>query len=120
MDTEKMREKYSSWSMCDKKTNEFKADFRKALDEIDRLNDMSEWISVEDKLPKQGEQVLVACKSGYTSTEWHYESAHYDPEFRPKAPWLDDGGNGILEGWPDVEYWRPLLEQPNPKVGVYK
>lgn len=49
--------------------------------------------------------VLIARKSGYITAEWEIMSAVYDPEYRPRNPWLTIGGDGISDSGDKPAFW---------------
>lgn len=70
---------------------------------------MSEWISVDDKLPKYGERVLVSsCKTGTVQHVTYYRDGHED-ELDWWQDCLDDD-DPILFGL--VTHWMRLPEPP--------
>jgi hypothetical protein len=62
---------------------------------------MSAWISVEERLPDDGDSVLIFHKSGDMFTAW-YRTWNED--------WCDY--NGFLVGEDEVTHWQPLPEPP--------
>lgn len=68
-----------------------------------------DWISVEDRLPENGELVLVAHKSGISIARCNV--------FKPngKAYWT--GYRGRSHSLATVTYWMPLPECPKKNKG---
>jgi hypothetical protein len=68
---------------------------------IYRRIEMSEWISVDDRLPKRQENVLVASKHGFVCiaslTNNHRNNKFYD-------------GDGLAIN--SITHWMPLPEPP--------
>lgn len=60
---------------------------------------MTDWISVEDKLPKNGNDVIVFTKTDEVEIGNYYES---------------DGW--LTASYGDVLYWMPLPNKPGRKV----
>jgi len=64
---------------------------------------MSEWISVEDRLPKRaswsGDRVLVYTEEGYIHTGLYEGQAHDE--------WMDEFNDSGL-----ITHWMPLPEPP--------
>ena len=84
---------------------------REAADALER---MSAWISVDERLPDDEDQVLVIV-SGKPMSNLTLENAYELAEYTPEG-W-------ILEAWPEwedakVTYWTPLPEAPE-KGGAY-
>jgi hypothetical protein len=52
---------------------------------------MSEWISVAERLPPNGTQVLVACDTGYVTAGWQWF-----------GKWNGEG----------ITHWMPMPEPP--------
>ena len=88
---------------------------------------MSEWISVEDRMPGVGQRVLVVAY-GWESDDHMYLGEldpgwlNGDPEGRSKF-WgaLVEPCDWRLSGWsyfrhPDVRYWMPVPEPPAEEV----
>lgn len=65
---------------------------------------MSEWISVEERLPEVGKEVLVYWRNTSQKAE-HFELTHYTGDH-----WylLDNTGRP----WIEVVAWMPLPESP--------
>ena len=60
------------------------------------------WISVRDRLPDNGAEVLAWSESGFSYVDW----------------WIDGKWkvNSILDGkYENVTHWMPLPEPPKPK-----
>lgn len=69
-------------------------------EEVAELAKDSGWISVKDRLPEQGQEVLLwEVGTPYDETYKHYSMVVYDPELW--QPWLKF-----------VTHWRPLPEPP--------
>ena len=66
-----------------------------------RVIDMSEWVSIEDRLPKRQENVLVASKHDFVCiaslTNNHRNNKFYD-------------GDGLAIN--SITHWMPLPEPP--------
>lgn len=67
-----------------------------------------EWISVEDRLPEEGELVLVAHKTGISI-------AKCTLKFKGKAYWK--GYRGRSHSLATVTHWMPLPECPKKNKG---
>lgn len=82
------------------------ADIRELLDEIENLQAVNRWISVEDALPEDRQRVLICSKS----------KRLFDVVFRANAkmPSFDTKIFGKVYAWycEDVIKWMPLSEQP--------
>lgn len=65
---------------------------------------MSEWISVKERLPEKGQNVLVFATSKYIGTE------------KISIDRLEEGERDSIwfftHGWFDVTHWMPLPEPP--------
>lgn len=72
------------------------------------------WISVEDRLPEEGEKCIITDKYGYVHDGIIYDYA-YDKDKNPSFHRWDD------EYWqcfrPDVIAWQPLPEPYKPEEG---
>lgn len=98
-----------------------------------KINDnlrLCEWISVKDKLPKDGQQVLIYHKKNniinIDGTPDKYDCANFcKGEIRPNGPWrchdVGHGNNELPYGWhnnpmqyfgQDVDYWMELPSPP--------
>ena len=69
---------------------------------------MNDWISVEDKLPREGRDVLVNTKHGITIAHWMEEDD-------PRNEWqhhfyvqYDPDNSEYCYAVPDVLYWCPI------------
>ena len=72
---------------------------------------MSEWISINDRLPKEGEHVLgyIHCSKSYASVSLYVDNGNY---FNPTETWwivLDDIDQIEID---DVSHWMPLPTPP--------
>lgn len=61
--------------------------------------------------PKAGRFILVACKSGYTSTPWVYRVAHYINGY--KLPWRDEANDALSDSGHEPMFWCELPVPPN-------
>lgn len=71
---------------------------------------VNQWISVDDRLPKTGESVLV-----YIAINKNLKGfGECEPEIR--IGWLDNGGKWALQfssmNYSEVLYWQPLPKPP--------
>lgn len=73
---------------------------------------MNPWKSVSSP-PPTDTVVVIARYSGYTSAQWEYMSAIYDPEYRPKSPWLTLGRDAVTDSGREPMYWRMPPTAPN-------
>lgn len=69
---------------------------------------MNVWKQIETA-PKDGTYVLVAGRSGYTTTPIRVEVCRYYPEYRPRSPWVnhandcfEDDGDGPPMLWMEI------------------
>lgn len=63
-----------------------------------------EWISVEDRLPSLGEEVIVAICDESGDTRWKYTTAGW---MVTETIWIVDNERRY-----DVTYWMPFPEYP--------
>lgn len=56
--------------------------------------------------------IILAGPSGYCSTPLRAEICRYDPEYRPRQPWVNHAGNSFLDGGEGPKYWLPLPKLP--------
>lgn len=66
---------------------------------------MTEWISVKDSLPNEGERVLVHLRNNYIEVGY-YEQSRYANDYEGFQ--LPYGCIGISE----ITHWQPLPEPP--------
>jgi hypothetical protein len=71
---------------------------------------MTKWRPL-DSAPKDGTYMLLAGKSGYTTTPLRVEVCRYDPEYRPRQPWVNHANDSFLDGGGPPLYWHPLPEE---------
>jgi hypothetical protein len=69
---------------------------------------MSEWISVEDRLPEQGEHVLL-FNGHWTGVGKHQPDPDYPDEGGCPYPWQDERTEWIE---PFPTHWMPLPAPP--------
>lgn len=80
------------------------------LDKVtDFINDIDEWISVEDDLPKEYGEVLCYKESGSIA------QLVYNPKYKLFNVSLDNVDCAI-----NVTHWQPLLHEPLSKKGELK
>jgi len=65
------------------------------------------WISVDDRLPPDGEFVLVKCPSGYTTTPFVYTTARRQEAYRP-GRWIDHANDDLRDWGMEPTHWRAL------------
>lgn len=76
----------------------------------------SAWISVEERLPKGNERVLLYVRNWafYDDVGVVYEGTihegHFGPRKKPFVWYLSDVGREVTKG--DVTHWMPLPEKP--------
>lgn len=71
---------------------------------------MSKWISVEERLPEQGQLVLVWGKRWFDDAA-KIIVAYYSGDWRAsELAWTDDGIEEATVS--DVTHWQPLPERP--------
>jgi len=71
---------------------------------LTRINDMSEWISVEDRLPEQGDySVFAAFDNGSVEPVSSY---NFPTDMVHVEDWLRD------KVTPKITHWMPLPEPP--------
>ena len=75
-------------------------DWNALQDAVNRGNRMS-WISVKDRLPEDGEDVVVIARTGIP---YWYHVAHLK-----RGRWMRDSGQRIYD---TVTHWMPLPEPP--------
>lgn len=69
---------------------------------------MSEWISIEKQLPKEGEQVLCSGLDFNKGPTRHYGVLKYNcGDFS-----FVDEEEGIYDVWEYITHWMPLPEPP--------
>jgi len=64
-------------------------------------------------LPKDGSYFQLWLRSGYTTTPLRCEVARYDPDYRPRQPWVDHANDSVFDrGGSEVDFvgWLPLPE----------
>ncbi len=67
------------------------------------------WISVNDRLPERGSQVLACYKGGYVGVLHYIEWMKHN-----EIAWIEDGYNVIK----DVTHWQPLPKPPAPPLSM--
>ena len=72
---------------------------------------MSEWISVSNKLPENGVDVLVTGFNWGTGPDRHYCVGRKDADVADYFYVIDDE-EGIAEELHFIDYWMPLPEAP--------
>lgn len=55
------------------------------------------WRSCELQKPQPRVPILMRRESGYSTHSLEYVTGTYDPEFRPKQPWLTVGGDSLRD-----------------------
>ncbi len=75
---------------------------------------MSEWISVEERLPTMGRQVLVSVeydgKKYYALDEWDY---YHERPVSFSSETICTGEGWQDHDFEDVTHWMPIPEPPN-------
>lgn len=78
----------------------------------------TEWISVKDKLPRQGKEVLVRWKEYKGNYRTVIGKKWNEPQY-PETPWhfsyYDCDGNNMLDH-SQVTHWMPLPEPPKQRT----
>lgn len=69
---------------------------------------MSEWISVKDRLPKSGQDVLALGLDMGKGPGRHYGVLNWDGS----GFFLVDDDEGICNQWEYITHWKPLPEPP--------
>lgn len=67
------------------------------------------WQPIETA-PRDGTYILLAGPSGYMGTPLRVIVCRYNPEFRPRQPWVDYAGDSFLDSGDAPTYWLPLPE----------
>lgn len=65
------------------------------------------WISVDDRMPPDGEFVLVKCPSGYNTTPFVYTTARRLQAYRGDR-WIDHANDGLTDWGMEPTHWRAL------------
>ncbi len=61
-----------------------------------------------DSAPINGTFILLGGPSGYSTTPLRFEVCKFDPEFRPRQPWVDYAGDSFTDGGEAPTCWIPL------------
>lgn len=85
---------------------------------------MSEWISVEDRLPElKDDSVLCYCARAISRTSWPtggIDMVHIEEYFGDITDGLDENGNQKYTQWykpQGITHWMPLPGPPNDSNG---
>lgn len=63
--------------------------------------------------PRDGTFILLAGRSGYTTTPLRVEVGRYYPEYRPLNPWQTHSNDDFTDGGPEPLFWMPLPPVPD-------
>jgi hypothetical protein len=79
---------------------------------------MSDWISVEDRLPEKDERVLVWLpENEQTLDDGIFDIAYFEIKEDEEPVWRIENGPGIYSlSSNDVTHWMPLPGPPNEKT----
>lgn len=82
-----------------------------ATDLLRELED--DWISVDERLPEAGQNVIIIQSPKTTATKDPLFARFDGSEFRPPDPsiYFANGEIGISK-WSDIIYWMPLPQPP--------
>jgi hypothetical protein len=73
---------------------------------------MSDWISVEDRMPSEGERVLALFKGEWVVLEVGVENPSYEETFEPFKYWFEPFSDMLYIEYYDVTHWLPLPALP--------
>jgi len=76
-----------------------------------------EWISPNDRLPKQETPVLVIVSGHINILELRWEDPGYEDTYNRFQYWDDPNNDGQDFEWDSVTDWQPLPEPPKPLQG---
>ena len=85
---------------------EWLEDYKELKEHFQSLPDwLPVWVSCEEAMPEEHDDVLVAMKSG------KYKSIHIGYAYN-SGDWMIDGEFWYEEGDPSITHWMPLPEMP--------
>lgn len=89
--------------------------FLERVSKIQNLREANPWVEVAIK-PEPNVPIEMTGDSGYIAPHDRFLiSGYYDPEFRPRSPWLDSTSTCLEDsGWVPT-HWRRLSELPKEK-----
>lgn len=73
-----------------------------------------------DTAPRDGSYMLLAGDSGFVGTPLRVEVCRYDPEFRPRQPWVTYSSDSFLDSGAPPIYWMPLPQTPEDRAQRFK
>ena len=73
-----------------------------SLKRVAEQNNRSRWISVKERLPDVGEEVLCACRAGIVEVLKYFNGIN--------GPWYKDSRHVYMSGF--VTHWMPLPAPP--------
>ena len=92
-------------------------DYKAMLEDMNQIPEVAEWISVNDRLPEDGEQVLVVkqLKDGRQSIDFGYYWSQY-LVYDAAAGASVEKPVWVTRGNTDVRYWMPIPTVPEVKA----
>ena len=79
---------------------------------------MSDWVSVDERLPADETPVLIVLRGGITIGELRWERPSWEETYQAFRYWDDPHNDGQDWQWHDITHWMPLPEvpkEPGPK-----